>query len=770
MTNINAPINRWQSLYLAGFSIILALPILNIPPWFSPPDWGKVIVFRIVIAILSLLFTYRVLFNKIKINLSLNPRESSSWPFFLFFALLASWFIATLFSLDVNFSLWGSPYRNGGFVNLISCFLFAFLIYFILEPDHWRKLINIAIISGIIVSFVAICQQYGFLKSLFSYSPSQLPSTIGGPNFLSLYLLFTFLFSLFLLFTAEKIKNKIYYWLSCALFLFVIYLSLSLATYLAVGLGLGYFFLFYPEKKLAKIQKTAIILSVVALAGIVYLRANPQSPINNNFITRQIVNFRMDQSRLSAWSVAIETIKDRPLFGYGPENFSIGFDKHYDPKLPLIQYDPYLRSSWWDRAHNVFLETAVTGGIITLVAYLAFFAILFWILGKQKNRYHLTANTDDRKKAIACHGIQTILVAYFINTFFSFDTLPSQMMLFFTIAYGLFLIKSQNPQDAKNLVMNKSNKEPVKAKRIISDTQKRIAFFLLLTATTWFIVQYGIRPFNINTRINIAKYYLSKNDCLKAVAIMETIADKSSIIDSYKIMKYVDLLQVCAQIIPGKEAVFAKKGYDLLTKEIDIWPTFTRVWILKTQFTNYLIEKEKAPEERMRLINEAEVAIRTAKALSPKRQEVYPEAIQAAILKKDYQEATVKANQCINLNDTYLECHWLLGIATILSGNTVNGEIILQEAENKGYNGKTAESLGQLLRAYDETNNFKRMAEVYINLSELYPKNAQIHIQLAFVYKELKDYDKAKQEALTVIKMAPELTNEVNGFIESLDD
>ncbi|MFH0792058.1 MAG: O-antigen ligase family protein [bacterium] len=756
----NSPINPWRMAYIVGFSIILLLPILNIPPWFSPPDWGKVVVFRIVIAVLSLLFIYQVLFRKIKVNLVLNPRELSSWPFLLFGALFASWFLATIFSLDINFSLWGSPYRNGGFINLACCFAFAVLAFFTLKDRDWQKLINISIVSGILVSLVAICQQYGLLRSLFSYSPSQLPSTIGGPNFLSLYLLFTSLLAIVSAFKAERVWSKVYYWLSFILFLFVVYLSISMATYLAIGSGLAYFFLFYPNKKLLKIQRMAIILSVIAILGIIYLRVNPQSEINNNPVTRQIVNFKMDQSRLSAWSVSAMAIKNRPLFGYGPENFSIGFDRYYDPKLPLIQHDPYLRSSWWDRAHNVFIETAVTGGVITLAVYLSFFAVLFWILGKQKKYYDALIDNDSHSKAIVCHGIQTIFVAYFINTFFSFDTLPSQVMLFFVIAYGLFLIR---PMDTVNI-------ENKKQKQIAPRDKNYAVIFLLTFIAGWFIVQYNIRPFNINSRINIAKYYFNEGDCPKAIAIMETVINKPSIIDSYLTMKYVDLLKSCAQIIPDKEASFAKRGYDLLVKETTIWPTFTRVWILKTQFTNYLLEKETAPAERERLIAEAERATSIAQELSPKRQEIYPEMIQTAILKKDYQKAINEASRCIDLNNDYLECHWLLGISKILSGDTAGGEIILKEVKSKGYNDRTAESLGQLLKAYDETNNYEKMAEVYIGLAELYPKNAQFHIQLAFVYKELKEYEKAKQEALVVIQMAPELASQAEEFIKSLSD
>jgi len=56
--------NKLYWLYLIGFFLILALPLLNLPPWFSPPDWGKTIVFKIILAILIFVFLWQVLSKK----------------------------------------------------------------------------------------------------------------------------------------------------------------------------------------------------------------------------------------------------------------------------------------------------------------------------------------------------------------------------------------------------------------------------------------------------------------------------------------------------------------------------------------------------------------------------------------------------------------------------------------------------------------------------------------------------------------------------------
>ena len=82
----------------------------------------------------------------------------------------------------------------------------------------------------------------------------------------------------------------------------------------------------------------------------------------------------MNDSRFYAWSMDYKILADRPILGYGPENFAVGFDKYYDPLVPNIKSE----GVWWDKAHNIILQTGNEAGILGIIAYLALFIILFW--------------------------------------------------------------------------------------------------------------------------------------------------------------------------------------------------------------------------------------------------------------------------------------------------------------------------------------------------------------------------------------------------------
>ncbi len=63
--NSDAQKNTLSWIYLAGFFFILFLSLVNLPPWFSPPDWGKVIIFRIIASFLIFVFLSLLLFHQL---------------------------------------------------------------------------------------------------------------------------------------------------------------------------------------------------------------------------------------------------------------------------------------------------------------------------------------------------------------------------------------------------------------------------------------------------------------------------------------------------------------------------------------------------------------------------------------------------------------------------------------------------------------------------------------------------------------------------------
>lgn len=751
---------KFHWFYLVGFFLILALPLLNLPPWFSPPDWGKTIVFRIILSILIFVFLYEILSKK---QFSIK----TSLAFWLLIALFGVYLLATVFSLDRNFSLWGSPYRSGGFANFAFYIIFAILAFLILRDKDWQKIWDFALIIGFLVSIIAVFQQFDLISKIFIPFERQPPSTIGGPIFLGIYLLLLSFVALSFGIETKNLFKKIFYFLSFLLFIFVaIIIAQTRAAFLGFGIGFLWFIFFYP-KKLLLLKIVALILLILGIFGLYFLKTHPevytsQVSIVKNALGRILILFtgiKAGESRISAWKISLQALRDRPILGYGPENFAIGFDKYYNSSLPrLIEAVP-----WWDRAHNFIFDISISAGVPALIIYLLLFGVLFFQLQKLKNAEKNADEYVEKTPKIIYHGIQATFLAYLSANFFSFDTFSSYLISFLLIAYSLHLINLGTNLEPES--QNKKIQRPVlwKLKKY-----KGVIMFLLFISLIWFIWTFNIKPFQINTRINAAKYLVENGGCKEAISFMEEVLPKQSFLDAYLRQKYVEFMKKCGVETPEKNLEFIKKGYQLLKENIKIQPYYTRNWLLLGGLTNILITQEKNPEIKENLKNEANSYFEKAYELSPKRQEVFLEWIKTDLLTGEYQKAKEKAQKCIDLNPKLGECWWLMGLINISLTEDKKAQENINIAGEKGYPIYSKDSFLQLAKVYAETKNYQKLIGTYQELIKIRPSEPRYHSSLATVYKELGQFEKARQEALIVLELAPELREEVETFLREL--
>lgn len=754
----NVEKNKLNWVYLTGFFIILALPILIIPPYFFPPDWGKTIVFRSIMAILLFLFAYQFLFRKNEILLPNFRKNKSIW---VLSALFIVFLLATIFSVDPYFSFWGSPWRGGGFVTFAFYFVFAILTFILFKKEDWKKAWDFSIIIGILVSLVAIIQYHGLFNRIFLSVPDRPPSTMGNPILLAIYLLLLF----FLTFSfairqssgrAQDKIRKIFYFFSLALFLYTILITGSRATYLGILIGGIYFLLAYP-KKLKIIKIAAISLTILAVGVVVYANAINQYPkflqqnkLFNSIISRLLMRPLLNDSRFYAWAgIDYKILIEKPLLGYGPENFAVGFDKYYDPLVPNIKRE----GTWWDRAHNILLDIGAQAGIPAIIIYLLLFIVLFWQLHRNRHK------TENRNTQIESHAVQATLIGYIVANFFSFDSFGTYIIFFLLIGYSLHLISSgtaeiENPQ--KSAIIREN---PWIKKAII------ILLFILLVFFLW---QYNFVPFQINAKINKARDLANRKYCGQALGLMEKILPEHSFLDSYARMEYVEFTKTCNDYFPENNLTYTKRGLELIKEAIKIQPFYTRYWIFLGSAATTLAGQEQNPETKNNLLKQANNYFNEALQLSPKRQEISIGQTKMEMVAGDYKNAADYSKKCIALNSDLGGCYWYLALSEIYLKNNDGAKKNTQIAIDKGYDVNSRASLSELSDAYGSLLDYKNLIIVYEKLIKINPSFAQYHSSLAFFYKELGEYAKARQEALRVLELSPESKQNVDAFLRTL--
>ena len=166
-------------------------------------------------------------------------------------------------------------------------------------------------------------------------------------------------------------------------------------------------------------------------------------------------------SRLTNINVSIKAFLERPLLGYGMNNFLIPYNKFVIPSQ-ITNFE-------MDYAHNIFLHTLSTGGILTLLTYL-YLMFLIMLNSIREGRFIFS------DKDYGLQGIMFVIpiffVGYFIHHLFWFDVHESYLLVM--IMFAIMNMSVKTPE----IVINKLSKIKIIIKTIFgSIISKNAKFF-----------------------------------------------------------------------------------------------------------------------------------------------------------------------------------------------------------------------------------------------------------------------------------------------------
>jgi O-antigen ligase len=238
------------------------------------------------------------------------------------------------------------------------------------------------------------------------------------------------------LFIYEKSFIKSAAWLTAALFdIWVLIDNNTFGCYIAVFVGLvafAFIFIAYEKSKKFNIKTIIPIISFVLLSACLM----PFYNIGKNFfsLNEDISKFADEDEdtstagsgRWTLWVQTAELIKNKPVFGYGPE----GLSGKFTAKVKDSSGAEQIQVSFQDRPHNEYLQHAAFMGIPALVFYLAALIMLFF------NRIKNIKNVSVIVLIAGCAVIGYAVSAFFGNTMYY--TTP-----FFFILLGMTANASQ---------------------------------------------------------------------------------------------------------------------------------------------------------------------------------------------------------------------------------------------------------------------------------------------------------------------------------------
>lgn len=321
-----------------------------------------------------------------------------------------------------------------------------FSLFYVLYLWFNRNLKPKAFVSaGSILLSLSLISAYLF--TTITTMPDSFPIS---PVFLLVLGLLFFLGSLVYSFYKKEFLSLAYGFLIW-IFSFFLILSQTRGAILALVIGAAVFLIhlvFFLPKTWKKWSFAVLIVLFLTTGSLYYYRHLPfvQNLPGGRVLELFDQGSKADsvQTRLWTWGSAWKGFKERPILGWGQENFSLVFDKHFDPR----HYKPgKVSETWFDRAHSVIFDYLAETGILGLLSYLSIFVVLFWKI--IKNWHQNFISRDDRGvsqlQSIFLRGLFIILpMTYLIQGLALFDVLPIYINLFF------FLALSSHHLDIKN--------------------------------------------------------------------------------------------------------------------------------------------------------------------------------------------------------------------------------------------------------------------------------------------------------------------------------
>jgi O-antigen ligase len=405
-----------RNIIFIGLFAVPFIPFLVSSTFFFPFISTKAFAWRIIIEIVFAAWLLLALLEP-----HYRPRKSVISIAILGFLLIIG--LADLLGVAPLKSFWSNFERMEGFISLLHLGMFFLVISSVFEETDWKRWWNVSLGASFAMVLYCVLQIIG-LKTI-NQGGVRVDGTLGNAIYLAVYMLFHIFIAL--LFLWQKWKSHSLRWIYGLLILSQITILYNTATRGAIlGLvgGVLVMAILNLRNREAKIVRKA---SMATLVGLVILIGGFVVIKDSEFIKKSPVLYRFSslttaelktQGRYFVWPMALEGAKERPLLGWGQENFNYIFQEHYSPEM--FRLEP-----WFDRAHNIFLDWTVSGGIIGLLSYLTLYLALLFSIWRQESKLSHT------EKSI----LTGLVAAYFFHNFFVFDHLISYILFFSLLSY-----------------------------------------------------------------------------------------------------------------------------------------------------------------------------------------------------------------------------------------------------------------------------------------------------------------------------------------------
>ncbi len=591
---------------------------------------------------------------------------------FVFWATLTG-----ILSTNFNLSLWSSLGRGTGLLTLYHCLALSFVFTSLVNKHgvkYFISLLKFFVYGAFILAFSVWLGSDGFGLSTDVFKKDAGGGFGGNSTLTAGYLMFGLAASLFLVFTKD-VKKRIKLF-SIFTILTIIFSPVFISAYKIISgdgfigtargtmlaIVAGSFFtaltyLFLSQKRKLRIFSVSLLGVGVIVFGVLWAQL-----INPNTFIHQKFAEGARATRFIFWDVAQKAMDERPILGYGWENYPISFQKYFNPQV-LTQNNSF--EGWVDRAHNIYFDVGSTTGYPGIIMYaLLILSIIYTIY---------IAYKKDKLSRIQASIFIGWVFAYVANNLFTFDSNISLMTLFVLIGI-IYSLSSQNEIMHTKIDKNTSNNLLLKV--------------LLLTLFTMSVVYFFYRPVMksslyarvfasaINTRPDVYKYLRGGSSVGESIEVGDLAYGIHKVYSSSP-AKIKNNKEKLPYIINDISALLEYLDYISLKNKTD-----SRLYITKALLQNtltYLSDRPFNQEIQDKIMSD----LNYASELSPTNPNIYWIMAQTKLWNLDFKGVEDAYRKSINADPKLATSYKLtLQYAQVVGNKKLFDEVLAQAKEN----------------------------------------------------------------------------------------
>lgn len=675
---------------------------------------------------------------------------------------LAALFISTLVAPNFHRSFFGLLDRMTGYISMVylGAWYVLLRVHFF---NHERKVLVVMTLVAVFASLYGLFQ--GITASdIYHGLYGRVSGPFTNPSILAGVSLFGFFLSIFgysvssrgvRVFNAVLERRWRVFFAFSATVSFLSILATQTRSAL-LGVVTGIFLLLvtaaFSRKSSKATKKAAIIflaggtiLLALVIIQVVYEPIAIQNPLLARLTNAEQLLGGI-QNRVISWRIAWRGFLDRPVTGWGLDNYTQAFDKHFDTALVRQRVSA---EAWFDKTHNMFLEMAVTTGMLGFLAYIFLFVSSLYVVVR-------AYRTEWRAIFFGA-----LFVAYAAHEFFLFEFVPTYAMLF-----ACCMILSS--------FSARWNVGPSWRLPRVTGT---LLWVRIGASGATAVIIFAAVAYNVIPLKGMAQHFWGWQSMNDFSALSREKYEKDfSLRHVYGLYdwQYIGILLLKNEKhFRGSDEAFFNTMARYTFEKFDAvrarYVLGARDYYMAARLGNFL--SDVSENEKVKIFEYLDRAL----YLSPDKPDIYYEIAQYYKNAGDYQKALAYLEMIRDKDPFVSFTHTNLGFAYVLNRDFNSAVESFERAIELNYDDwKDSGMLTQyLIQVYTHEDvskiRYARLAEFYEARIGQGSKSVEDYVQLAAVYKELGEYEKAKIYARKAIEVDPRVQSAADAFIQSLN-